>query len=87
MIKTLDTMEDVWSVLDKKYKHSEVGANSLLETFAGMKIPPGSAHTQFKEVFLKYKELKDGLESLGEIQYLKCNPAFRDFYSRNYRVK
>ena len=77
LIKTLDTMEDVWSVLDKKYKHSEVGANSLLETFADMKIPPGSAHTQFKEVFLKYKELKDGLESLGEIQYLKCNPAFR----------
>ena len=77
LIKTLDTMTEVWSVLDKRYKHSEVGANSLLESFGDIKTPPSSAHTQFTAVFLKYKELKDGLDSLEEMQYLKCNPAFR----------
>ena len=77
LIKTLDTMAEVWAVLDKRYKHSEVGANSLLDFFADLKTPPGSAHTQFTSVYLKYKELKDGLDSLGEMQYLKCNPAFR----------
>ena len=77
LIKTLDTMAEVWAALDKRYKHSEIGANSLLESFGDMKTPPGSAHTQFIVVFLKYKELKDGLESLDEMQYLRGNPAFR----------
>ena len=77
LIKTLDTMLEVWTALDKRYKHSEIGANSLLETFASLKSPPGSAHSQFTAIYLKYKELKDGLESLDEMQYLKYNPAFR----------
>ena len=77
LIRTLDTMVEVWSALDKRYKHSEIGSNSLLELFGNYKSPPGSSHTQFTAIYLKYKELKDGLESLGEMQYLRCNPAFR----------
>ena len=77
LIKTLDTMGEVWAALDKRYKHSEIGANSLLEQFGNYKSPPGSTHTQFTAIYLRYKELKDGLESLGEMQYLRCNPAFR----------
>ena len=49
----------------------------MLELFGNFKSPPGSSHTQFTAIYLRYKELKDGLESLGEMQYLKCNPAFR----------
>ena len=77
LIKTLDTMKEVWNSLDKRYKHSDIGANSLLESFYNYRTPPGSNHTQFNAIYLKYKELKDGLESLEEIQYLKNNPAFR----------
>ena len=77
LIKTLDTMLEVWAALDKRYKHSEIGANSLLESFGIFKSPPGSTHAQFTAIYLKYKELKDGLESLDEMQYLRCNPAFR----------
>ena len=77
LIKTLDTMSEVWAALDKRYKHSEIGANSLLEMFGNYKSPPGSSHTQFTAIYLRYKELKDGLESLEEMQYLKFNPAFR----------
>jgi hypothetical protein len=87
LIKTLDTMAEVWAVLDKKYKHSEVGANSLLDAFADMKTPPGSAHSQFTSVYLKYKELKDGLDSFGEMQYLKCNPAFRRVLMTKLRAR
>ena len=54
LIKTLDTMSAVWAVLDKRYKHGEVGANSLSEAFADCKVPPGSDHSQFTTVYLKY---------------------------------
>ena len=53
LIKTLDTMKEVWAALDKRYKHSEIGANSLLEQFGNFKSPPGSTHTQFTAIYLK----------------------------------
>ena len=79
-------MKEVWAALDKRYKYSEIGANSLLESFSNFKTPPGSNHTQFNAVYLKYKELKDGLETLEEIQYLKGNPTFRKVLLGNVKA-
>ena len=53
----------------------------MLESFTNFKMPPGSNHAQFNAVYLQYKELKDGLEGLDEIQYLTGNPAFRKVQS------
>ena len=47
----------------------------MLEMFG--KSHPGSSHTQFTAIYLRYKKLKGGLESLDEMQYLRFNPAFR----------
>ena len=48
LIATLDKLKEVWQALDKRYKHSDIGANSLFEAFSDYKVPPESSHGQFK---------------------------------------